>query len=119
MSHPNWQVELGGVTQTPLSSHTSAGVSVSPTHDWAAPQCVPTALFAPSTHVFTPPVHEMTPNLHAPGLVLHVLPAAQAMQFPALLQTMSVPQLLPAVLLPASTQVVAPVKQDVVPSLHG
>jgi hypothetical protein len=112
-------IEVGGVTQTPLSSHTSAGVSVSPTHDWAAPQCVPAALSAPSTHVFTPPVQEMTPNLQAPGFVLHVLPAAQAMQFPALLQTMSVPQLLPAVLLPASTHVVAPVKQDVVPSLHG
>jgi hypothetical protein len=60
----------------------------------------------------------MTPTLQTPGLVVHGSPAAQAMQLPALLQTLSVPQLLPGVLLPASTQVVAPVAQDVVPSLH-
>jgi hypothetical protein len=79
---------------------------------------VPTALLAPSTHVFTPVLHEMTPILHMPGFVLHASPAAQAMQFPALLQTMSVPQLLPAVLSSASMHVVAPVEHDVVPFLH-
>ena len=116
--HPGGPQSVVVLVQAPAPSHIAADVSVWPTHDWTGPHDVPAAVGAPSMHVFTPPVHEMTPSLQAPGLVLHALPAAQAMQFPAVLQTMSVPQLLPGVLLPASTQVVAPVAQDVVPSLH-
>ena len=52
--------------------------------------------FAPSTQVIAPVVHEVTPTLQTPGLVLHAVPAVQAPQTPELLQTMFVPQLLPA-----------------------
>jgi hypothetical protein len=106
--------------QAPLSSQMSAGVSVSPTHDCSAPQCVPAGLLlAVSTQVFAPVLHDVTPTLQAPGFVVHRSPAAQATHVPALLQTLSVPQLVPAPLLPASTQVVVPVEQDVVPFLQG
>ena len=99
----------------------SAGVSLLPMHDGPAPHSVPAGLsFALSTQVIAPVVHEVTPTLQRLGLVLHEAPAVQAPQTPEPLQTLFVPQLLPAVLLLAvSMQVVAPVEQDVVPSLHG
>jgi hypothetical protein len=52
------------------------------------------------------------------GLPVHAPPAVQATQVPEPLQTMFVPQLIPADLLPPSTQVEAPVAQEVVPFLQ-
>ena len=59
------------------------------------------------------------PVLQAVGFVVQLLLAVQAMQVPALLQTMFTPQLVPPGLLLSSTQVWAPVEHDVVPVLHG
>jgi hypothetical protein len=121
VSHPKSHIWVAGVTHAPLPSHMSAGVSLLPMHDGPAPHAVPATLsFALSTQVIAPVVHEVTPTLQKVGLVLHDAPAVHAPQTPEPLQTLFVPQLLPAVLLLAvSMQVVAPVVQDVVPSLHG
>ena len=82
------------------------------------PQVVPAALFAPSTHVCAPVAQEVVPFLQTLGLPVHAAPAVQATQTPAPLHTALAPQLLPAALLPPSTQVTTPVVQDVMPFLQ-
>jgi hypothetical protein len=62
---------------------------------------------------------DVVPFLHALfGFVLQATPAAHATHVPEPLQTMLVPQLTPGDLLLLSTQVWAPVEQDVVPFMQ-
>ena len=83
------------------------------------PQAVPAALLLPSTHVIAPVVQDVVPFRQAAfGFVVHVLPAVHAPQTPEPLQTMFVPQLVPAALLVPLMQVIEPVVQDVVPFLQ-
>jgi len=84
----------------------------------SVPQLVPGALLLPSMHVWAPVAQDVVPFLQMFGLVVHATPAVQATQVPVPLQTRSVPQLVPAVLLPLSTHVCAPDAQDVVPVLQ-
>jgi hypothetical protein len=87
-----------------------------PSHTWFMPQLVPAVTFPdPSTQLCTPVAHEVTPFLHADGLPLQPMPAAHMMHVPEPLQTMSVPQPVPAILLPPSRQSCTPVVQDVMP----
>jgi hypothetical protein len=82
------------------------------------PQLVPADLLLPSMQVWAPVVQEVVPFLQMLGLVVHDEPAVQATQPPEPLQTWLVPQLVPGDLLPPSTQVRAPVAQEVVPVLQ-
>jgi hypothetical protein len=82
------------------------------------PQEVPAVLLPPSTQVIAPVVHDVMPVRQTPGLPVHELPAVQATHVPLPLQTMFVPQEVPAVLLVPSMQTIAPVEQDVVPFLQ-
>ena len=80
------------------------------------PQEVPPGtLPGPSAQVIAPVAHEVTPILHGAGLVLHALPAVHATHVPDPLQTMLVPQAVPAGLLVSSPQVCTPVLQEVMP----
>jgi hypothetical protein len=82
------------------------------------PQLVPGASLLPSTQVMAPVEQEVIPFLQAFGLLVHACPAAHAVQVPEPLQTMLVPQLTPGDLLLPSTQVMAPVEQEVIPFLQ-
>jgi len=75
-------------------------------------------LLVPSTQTGAPVEHEMTPFLHADGLPLHPAPAVHETQLPELLQTMLVPQLVPAALFVSSTHVCTPVEHEMTPFLH-
>jgi hypothetical protein len=87
-----------------------------PSQTWLVPQLVPAVLLpVPSTQVVPPVRHDVVPILHALGLPVHVLPAVQATQTPLPLQTMLVPQPVPAALLLPSMHVMPPVRHDVVP----
>ena len=68
--------------------------------------------------VIAPVVQVVVPFLQTPGLPVQATPAVQATQVPLPLQTRSVPQLVPAVLLPLSTQVCEPDAQEFVPVLQ-
>jgi hypothetical protein len=82
------------------------------------PQAVPFALLPPSTQVIVPVAQDVVPFLQLlVGFVVHDKPAVHA-PHPPLLQTMFVPQALPLGLLPASTQVMVPVRHDVAPFLQ-
>jgi len=104
-----------------------------PVHDWPAvhethapeplqtmlvPQLVPADLLPPSTQVCVPVEHDVVPFLQMLGLVVQAPPAVQETHMPAPLQTMFVPQLVPAAVLPPSMQVIAPVEQVVMPVLQ-
>jgi hypothetical protein len=78
------------------------------------PHDVPAVLLPPSMQLIVPLVHAVVPVRQTPGLVLHDEPAVHAPHIP-LLQTMFVPHDRPFALLPPSTQVIVPLKQDVVP----
>jgi hypothetical protein len=83
------------------------------------PQDVPAmTLPVPSTQTDAPVAHEMTPTLQALGLPVHEAPPEHATQVPEALQTMFVPQLVPAALFVSSRQVWTPVLHDVMPFLH-
>jgi hypothetical protein len=69
-------------------------------------------------HCWLPVVHDVTPVRQGDGLVLQGWPDLQATQAPDPLHTMSVPQGVPAGLLPLSTHVCAPVAQLVRPVRH-
>jgi hypothetical protein len=88
-------------------------------HTWLLPQAVPVALFAPSTHVVMPVVQLVCPCLQMEGLLVHVCPAVHMPQKPLPSHTWPAPQSVPAVLLPESTHVCAPVAQLVTPVRHG
>jgi len=84
------------------------------------PQLTPGLLLVPSTQTGAPLVQAIIPFLQALlGLVVQDMPAVQATQVPEPLQTMFVPQLAPADLLPPSMQVMAPVVHMVVPFRQG
>ena len=89
-----------------------------PSHTRLVPQLVPPMTLLPSAQVIAPVAHEYTPFLQMLGLPVHDPPAVQATQAPEPLHTMFVPQLMPADLLPPSTQVCAPVEHDVAPFLQ-
>jgi len=90
-----------------------------PSQTWFVPQLVPAALLVlASTHLLAPVAHDVVPFLQALGFVVHEVPAVQATQVPLPLQTMLVPQPVPAALLLPSTHVIAPVEHEVVPFLH-
>src|SRR4051812_5824960 len=82
------------------------------------PQPVPAALLPPSTHVWVPVEQDDVPFLQAFGLLVQEVPPVHATQVPEPLQTMLLPQTTPGALLVSSTQVDAPVEQDVVPFLQ-
>jgi len=83
------------------------------------PQLAPAALFASSTQVRVPVVHEPMPLLQAFGLFEQAPPGVQATQLPALLQTMLVPQPVPAAFIVPFTHVDLPVEHEAVPLKQG
>jgi len=104
-----------------------------PVHDWPeahdtqvpeplqtrfVPQLAPAALLPPSMQVCAPVAQEVIPFLQLVGLPVHIWPAVQATHMPVPLQTMLVPQLVPAALLVLSAHVIAPVEQVVAPLLQ-
>jgi hypothetical protein len=89
-----------------------------PLQTMLAPQLRPGALSPPSTQVMAPDMQEVAPFLQMLGLPVQDPPAVQGTQAPEPSQTRLVPQLVPGVLLPPSTQVIAPDMQEVVPFLQ-
>jgi hypothetical protein len=82
------------------------------------PQDVP-ADRLPKSRQTGEPVWQLTmPVLHGVGFVVQFAFAVQAVQTPDPLQNMLLPQLVPPVLSVSSTQVCAPVAQEVVPFLQ-
>jgi hypothetical protein len=79
------------------------------------PHVVPAVLLPLSTQVVAPVMQDVIPVRQTPGLLVQVDPAVQATHVPAPLQTMFVPHVVPAALLPPSTHVIVPVVHDVVP----
>lgn len=71
-------------------------------HTRLVPQLVPVDFGVLFTHVCTPLAQEVMPVKHGLGLVVHALPAVQALQAPEPSQTWLLPQLVPALLLPES-----------------
>jgi hypothetical protein len=101
-----------------------------PMHDWPTvqatqkpeplqtmlvPQLTPGPLLPPSTHVMAPVEHEVVPFRHAPGLPVQDVPAVQPTHDPEPLQTMLVPQPVPALFAVPFTHVDMPVEQDAMP----
>ena len=99
-------------------------------HDWPAvqathiplplqtrlvPQPMPGALLPPSVQVMPPVEQVVVPFRQAFGLPVHDWPAVQATQPPLPLQTMLLPQLVPAVFALPFTQVDIPVEHDATP----
>jgi hypothetical protein len=90
-----------------------------PSHTWLDPHDMPAATFPlPSTHTAAPVAHETMPFLHCDGLPLQPLPAVHATQVPEALQTMLVPQLVPAALFVSSRHVCTPVVHALIPLMH-
>jgi hypothetical protein len=85
--------------------HGLAGVQASPVvHDTHAPelqtmfvpQAVPLATFADSTHTGAPLLHALVPVRHGLLGTAQIAPSLQSPQTPVALQTLSVPQAVPA-----------------------
>jgi hypothetical protein len=90
-----------------------------PSHTRLEPQEVPAVTFpAPSTQVAAPVMHEVMPVLHWDGLLVHAVPAVHATQVPEPLQTMLLPQPVPASLLVSSRHVCTPVPHELMPFTH-
>jgi hypothetical protein len=90
-----------------------------PSQTWLDPQDVPAmTLPVPSTQTDAPVAHDTTPTLQDDGLPVHEAPPEHATQVPEALQTMFVPQLVPAALFVSSRQVWTPVLHEVMPFLH-
>src|SRR5438477_487871 len=104
---------LGFPVQAPPAMH--ATQLPAPLQTMLVPQPVPAVFGLPSTQVMAPVVQEVVPLLHGFELPEQDVPAAQAMQPPAPLQTMLVPQLVPAVLGLPFAHVDMPVEHDAVP----
>ena len=84
---------------------------------FVVPHVDPSARFVPrSVHVAPPVAQDCVPLWHALAGV-QVPPLEQGTQVPAL-QTIPVPQVVPAALFPLSTHTDEPVAQDVAPVLH-
>ena len=90
-----------------------------PSHTWLVPQTEPAERLPKSVQTEAPVAQLVMPVLHGVGLVVQLALAVHAPQVPAPSQTMLVPQLAPAVLLPPSVQVCVPVEQLVMPFLQG
>jgi hypothetical protein len=82
---------------------------------WPSLQPVLFDLLAPSMQFSTPFVQEVVPFLQKVGLVVQGTPAAQEMQVPAALQTMLVPQGVPAAFWALLLHTIVPVMQLVIP----
>jgi hypothetical protein len=105
---------LGLVAQGPPAVHGTQAPA--PLQTRLVPQLMPADLLVPSMHCCVPVAQEVVPFLQALfGLVVHAAPSAQETQVPEPLQTMLVPQAVPAPLFVPSTQVWAPVSQAVDP----
>ena len=86
-------------------------------HTMFAPHEVPLATSADSVQTGAPVVHEVVPVRHGFPVTVQVAPTLQAMHAPALLQTLSVSQVVPAATLVfLSVQVGAPVEQESAPA---
>jgi hypothetical protein len=108
-----------GLPLQPLPAVHAAQVPL-PLQTMLVPQLVPALLLASSRQVCTPVVHEVTPKTHAAcGLVLQDWPGAHSVHWPLALQTMLVPQPVPAAFMAPSTHVCVPVAQEVTPLAHG
>jgi hypothetical protein len=83
-----------------------------------APQAVPPDRLPKSRQTGVPVWQLTIPVLHAVGFVEQFALGVQAAQVPLLSHTMLAPQLVPPILLPPSTQVWAPVAQEVTPFLQ-
>jgi hypothetical protein len=101
-----------------------------PMHDWLGvhptqppeplqtmlvPQLTPGDLLVPSTHTMTPVEQEFIPLRQGFELPMQDVPAVQEMHAPAPLQTMLVPQLVPAVFALPFAHVDMPVEHDAMP----
>jgi hypothetical protein len=89
-----------------------------PLQTMLVPQLTPAALLPPSTQVCEPLEQEVVPVLQMLGLVVQEAPAVQETHMPVPLQTMFMPQVVPAGVLPPSMQVIAPLEHEVVPVLQ-
>lgn len=115
---PLRQLEVGFVVHALLATQVT---QLPPgLHTWFMPQLVPAARLPESTQVCAPVVHAVMP-VRQPGfgLVVHELPATQAMQLPAEVHTRSGPHAVPAVTFVESRHRVEPVLQSMMPDLHG
>jgi hypothetical protein len=105
-----------GLPLQPLPAVQETQVPV-PLQTMLVPQAVPAALFVSSRQVCTPVMHEVTPLTQAAfGFVVQDWPGAQRVHWPFALQTWLVPQPVPAAFMAPSTQICAPVAQEVTPS---
>ena len=79
------------------------------------PQLVPPVLLLPSAQVMPPVMQEFVPFLQMLGLVVHPVPAVHAMHVPDALQTMLVPQPVPAAFGVPLTHIEEPVMHEATP----
>jgi hypothetical protein len=89
-----------------------------PLHTMFVPQLTPADLLPPSTQVCAPVEHAVVPFLQMLGLVVQAAPAVHDTQVPEPLHTWFMPQVVPAALLPPSTQAMEPLAHEVVPTLQ-
>jgi hypothetical protein len=83
------------------------------------PHDVPLATSADSVQTTAPVVHETVPVRHGFPVIVQLEPGLHAIHAPALLQTMSVPQLVPAATFVfLSVQVGVPVEHASAPAWH-
>ena len=86
-----------------------------PLQTMLVPQLTPGDLLLPSTHTMTPVEQEFTPLRQGFELPVQDVPAVQETHPPAPLQTMLVPQLVPAIFGLPFAHVDMPVEHDAVP----
>jgi hypothetical protein len=86
-----------------------------PLQTMLVPQLTPGDLLVPSTHTMTPVVQEFIPLRQGFELPVQDVPAVQETHPPAPLQTMLVPQLVPAIFGLPFAHVDMPVEHDAVP----
>jgi hypothetical protein len=86
-----------------------------PLQTMLVPQLTPGALLVSSRQVDAPLAHDVRPFLQALGLAVQEIPAVHDTQAPEPLQTMLVPQLVPAILAVPFTHVADPVEHDAMP----
>jgi hypothetical protein len=88
-------------------------------HTRLVPHEVPLATLPVSVQTGAPLVHTMAAVRHGLVLIVHAIPATQSTHIAALLQTLFVPQLVPAVrFVPLSVQTGVPVAQASAPTWH-
>jgi hypothetical protein len=98
------------------ASPTVQAVHAPPLHTRFVPQEVPFATFPDSVQTDAPVLQEVVPVRHGFPLTLQLAPAVQLTQLPVELQTLFVPQLVPAATrVPVSLQTGVPVEQDSIP----